>query len=277
MRNEFTYSEIQFAHAVLELAVKNQILLNQSLKHGFLPETKILLQIDDDLRWLLSKAGFNPSQPRVPAGNSNGGQWTEVGAIEGNSEVEFVKTILPPSGKRLDVVNIFVGGANDSDYKYVRNSASLNDYTYGDNYFAAWDATDSILELINRIPKGRKINLIGHSYGGDTAAKVAVQVPKRINILITIDPVSNRNKRVGYSDIAQSVGIWVNVNAVGNPNNSLLGNAFQGGAAAFFGDAWNKSPKDYSDIYLEAPYSHADFRQMIKFGEQSPQNILNTQ
>ena len=32
---------------------------------------------------LLRKANFNPNQPRVPRGNTDGGQWTRVGAPEG--------------------------------------------------------------------------------------------------------------------------------------------------------------------------------------------------
>jgi hypothetical protein len=31
------------------------------------------------------KAGFNPNQPRVPAGNSDGGQWTGSGGGSGSS------------------------------------------------------------------------------------------------------------------------------------------------------------------------------------------------
>ena len=32
-------------------------------------------------------------------------------------------------------------------------------------------------------------NLIGHSWGGQTAAQAAVDNPGRVNILVTIDPV----------------------------------------------------------------------------------------
>lgn len=37
------------------------------------------------LATLLGKANFNPAQPRVPAGNSDGGQWTDTGAGSGGS------------------------------------------------------------------------------------------------------------------------------------------------------------------------------------------------
>jgi hypothetical protein len=37
------------------------------------------LDLDVKLLRLGMKAGFNPSQPRVPAGDPDGGQWTDAG------------------------------------------------------------------------------------------------------------------------------------------------------------------------------------------------------
>jgi len=39
----------------------------------------ILLAQAKRLRFLAAKAGFRPNQPRVPAGNSDGGQWVGEG------------------------------------------------------------------------------------------------------------------------------------------------------------------------------------------------------
>lgn len=44
---------------------------------------------------LRTKAGFNPNQPRVPAGNPDGGQWTDTGASRGSSATA-------PAGRRSD-------------------------------------------------------------------------------------------------------------------------------------------------------------------------------
>ena len=43
------------------------------------------------------KAGFNPDQPRVPAGNSDGGQWTSDETLSA-SALEGVGSSMPPQG-----------------------------------------------------------------------------------------------------------------------------------------------------------------------------------
>ncbi len=42
------------------------------------------------LRLFLMLKRFNPSQPRVPAGNPGGGRWTDGGGSEGASRIDFV-------------------------------------------------------------------------------------------------------------------------------------------------------------------------------------------
>ena len=39
------------------------------------------------------KAGFNPDQPRVPAGNPDGGQWTDEGA-DSESQTQLAGTVI---------------------------------------------------------------------------------------------------------------------------------------------------------------------------------------
>src|SRR5687767_422393 len=43
-------------------------------------------RVPDELRQLaaIAKASFNPNQPRVPAGNPDGGQWTDGGGGDGD-------------------------------------------------------------------------------------------------------------------------------------------------------------------------------------------------
>jgi hypothetical protein len=50
--------------------------------------------------------------------------------------LEYVTTIKPPSGKRLNRANIFIGGAENDTRFQVRKSNSLHKNTYGDNYYA---------------------------------------------------------------------------------------------------------------------------------------------
>ena len=105
--------------------------------------------------------------------------------------------VLDPTGKLWDRVTIFVGGADDEGGIFgnhpVLNSDSLNKNVYGTNYYATWIEYEKINSQIAKIPAGRRINVVGHSYGGDTAAEIVVSNPGRINTLITVDPVS-RNR-----------------------------------------------------------------------------------
>jgi pimeloyl-ACP methyl ester carboxylesterase len=121
------------------------------------------------------------------------------------------------------------------------------------------------------MPKGRRINLIGHSYGGDTAADIVEILPNRIHTLITIDPVSRINFP-DYTLIRRNSSLRINVNAV----SPVLSN---GDIAAFFGGSWNDSSKDYSNIHIRAPFTHKQFEEMMHYKpsqtHQSPQELLN--
>lgn len=129
------------------------------------------------------------------------------------------------------------------------------------------------------MPPNVQVNVIGHSLGGATVAKVALENPSRISALVTIDPVSRFS--IGssdYSTIRSSAGAWINVNATGKPGTSLIGEITSGNFAAGFGGAWDKSPKPYADIHIEAPYNHGDFSGMIGYdiaGGRTIKKILN--
>ncbi len=89
--------------------------------------------------------------------------------------------------------------------------------------------------------KGRKINLIGHSYGGDTVAFIVIKLPNRIDKLITIDPASWIWP--DFAKVRQNVEIWVNVNAVGN---GISG----GDIAAFSGRNWYNNPRGFAHEHI---------------------------
>ena len=117
---------------------------------------------------------------------------------------------------------LYVGGANE------RNSGQLVDFA--SNVGAAkddtfdWSQQSEIQDRIGTILKDNKcepIVLIGHSWGGDTAAQVARNMSDEIcNLtLITLDPVSGV-KPFGLGDIANPSrnNIWINV----HPDASLM-------------------------------------------------------
>ena len=178
-------------------------------------------------------------------------------------------------------MNIFIGGARDSVGERVKRSDSMRNNTYGDNYYAEWGETeeDAVIELIKHVPEGWEINVIGHSYGGDSAFIVAERTTRKINNLITIDPVSRFNYRE-YDKVSANTNHWINVNAIGKPgtesyDRQRLG---RGGLAAGFGGAWNDDPDGKADIHIRAPLNHSAFEQMMNYaelGKLSPQSILN--
>ena len=238
------------------------------------------------------KAGFNPNQPRIPAGSSEGGQWvsgdrsiptyTYTPRIQsdftlphlpfpGNKGTQFIRTIPDASGKRVNRINIFIGGLQDqSSHRNVLGSRILNRTTYGDNYYATHDQEDNIVAFIRSLPRNIEVNVIGHSYGGDTATKVSIALPKRMRALITIDPVSIRTKPT-MQKVKKSARHWINVNAAGN-------SFTWGDLAALGGGKWRHDPKNHADIFFEAPYNHQEFTRMMEYLDEnnnSPQNILN--
>jgi pimeloyl-ACP methyl ester carboxylesterase len=214
---------------------------------------------------------YDPNQPRRRDGSPQSEQWTEYGVVipDKSDDLFYVKTIKTPNGKRLNRANVFIGGFNDrDDHKNVLNSNSLQKYTYGDNYYATYDAGKEVIKLINKMPKGSQINLIGHSLGGDTATEIVEAIPNRIHTLITIDPVSHFGSN--FRAIRNKAKLWINVNAIGE-------NISGGDAISVFG-AWNDLPKNYSNMHLRMRFTHEDFNKMLLYvfdGRNSIQSILN--
>src|SRR6185312_8196815 len=96
--------------------------------------------------------------------------------------------------------NIFIGGAGDKTLSkqhpveayYLSNLNKLPNPQYF-TYDAESAITDYINDYLRKFPENSRINLIGHSYGGDTAVNLAAKLGKKINLLITIDPVGGES------------------------------------------------------------------------------------
>jgi pimeloyl-ACP methyl ester carboxylesterase len=270
---------------------------------------------------------YNPSQPRVPAGNRFGGRWTGGGETGGASRPRVVgkkpkepalypkvavsdrigddanavqvaesgeivsdgvvsddfvgnqkpakperiprsKRSNPVSGEKLEVsdetgqvpnkVNIFIGGAGDSSHGIVGKSNSLHYDVYGQNYYYNHDEGDAAEELINSLPEGTEINVIGHSWGGSTAANIVEDNPGKINKLITIDPVTKRIGRADFDKLKENTEQWINIDAIGRP-----GRTTGGDSVAI--RKWGIEPDEYADVFVQAPFAHEDFDAMINY------------
>ena len=121
---------------------------------------------------------------------------------------------------------------------------------------AACKKTNRIIpwKLHEQIDVNDPVTLIGHSYDGDTAAEVALALPGRINMVITIDPVSLI--KPDYQQLSTAT-TWIDVNAVG-------GSIFQrSNIIAGFGGAWGSGPNGVAAAYLPVNTVHANFSGMM--------------
>lgn len=173
---------------------------------------------------------------------------------------------IDPDGLR----DIFVGGFGDGSSGIVQSYYNNYHQSNPDSSYYSWDNLNGILQDIANTPDGDPINLIGHSYGGDTAAKAAMLACRKINLLITIDPVSRH--RPNLDDLAANVGTWVDVDAEGN-NSLQLSNLISG-----IGGGWDGAPNGIADSYIQDNgVNHEDFQSMMNAsgpGVNSPAQVL---
>jgi pimeloyl-ACP methyl ester carboxylesterase len=105
------------------------------------------------------------------------------------------------------------------------------------------------------LPADARINLIGHSYGGDTAAKAAAAASRPINLLVTIDPVSLI--RPSKATVEAHVNHWIDVDAVtggrGGVANDIAG----------IGGAWNAWPEGTANVFARVAADHNEFTKMM--------------
>lgn len=168
--------------------------------------------------------------------------------------------------------DIFVGGFGDASSGIVQSYYNSYHQNNPDSAYYSWTDLNGILQDIANTPAGDPINLIGHSYGGDTAATAAQQACRKVNLLITIDPVS-RFHNFNMQAIANAVGTWVDVDAEGNnpfqPSNFIAG----------IGDAWDGAPNGIADSYIQDNgVNHQDFQSMMNAsgpGVNSPAQVLS--
>jgi len=174
---------------------------------------------------------------------------------------------VDPDGLR----DIFVGGFGDSRSAIVKSYYDNYHQNNPDSAYYSWTNLKDILQDIANAKPGDPINLIGHSYGGDTAAKAAMLSCKKVNLLITIDPVSRF--RPDLNALAGKVGTWVDVDAEGNsifqPSNFI----------AAIGGKWDGAANGIADSYIQDNgVNHEDFQQMMNAsgpGMNSPAQILS--
>ena len=113
------------------------------------------------------------------------------------------------------------------------------------------------------MPAGTYVSLVGHSWGGDTAARIATAMGRegwQVDNVITMNPV-----RWGfvapdtslYSDIRTGAANWTSVNATGG------GRWDASNLIAGLGRDYGSGPQDFAYQYIDAPLAHQDFWQKL--------------
>jgi RHS repeat-associated protein len=124
---------------------------------------------------------------------------------------------------------------------------AYNEFEGPNKAYFTWDQGEALAKWIDE--NGGNVDIIAHSYGGDTAASV-VAAGHSVNTLITVDPVSRFGPN--YSAVAENSATWINYDARGG--GVTLPNVIAG-----VGGAWNSGPKGYADTYeKKTQYDHAD-------------------
>jgi RHS repeat-associated protein len=193
------------------------------------------------------------------------GRWTSKDPIGFAGGLNLYGYVVQDPVNRIDstgLADLFVGGffdkiTNGPVRQYYKDPLRIKG-TY-DNYFT-WDEKSKMLDYIKSLPSGEPINIIGHSYGGSTAADVVACSSRRINSLTTVDPASHFGVangyafwKPGYDDVLRNTDSWTNINYVlpGIPDFSDL--------IVTAGGDWGDGPNRPGINYIERPAHHAEF------------------
>jgi pimeloyl-ACP methyl ester carboxylesterase len=104
-----------------------------------------------------------------------------------------------------------------------------------------WTQSRAIEDWLKHYPHS---SIVGHSYGGDTAASVVAKGAS-VTTLVTIDPVSRF--RPSFKKVASHCQYWANYLAIGHDRGLR---STQVNLVAKFGGHWMHQPKQYCDEHV---------------------------
>lgn len=111
------------------------------------------------LRHLCRKAGFNPDQPRVPAGNSGGGQWTSTGGGGGTGSTGSGAPQTAEGGGRNALQRLPQGGNSPPPKIPEKRPPTAKERHHVIKEVAKWAAKVGARQLFGG-PVGTALNLI---------------------------------------------------------------------------------------------------------------------
>ena len=157
----------------------------------------------------------------------------------------------------------FVGGAGDGMTGNVRD-VQKNNHSPAPGVTTKYYSHEDVEQILNDIraqPPGTRIVLVGHSWGGDTAARVAAQLGaegRPVDLLVTVDPVGNGASDGFLNRVRAGSREWINVQATG-------GNWYDGdNLIARLGNRYGSAPQRFADQHIAAGFGHADFADLVR-------------
>jgi hypothetical protein len=253
----------------------------------------------------------NPCDGASPAPQSSASTSTTLGVMIRKTSQSASGTVLS-AGQRNTAASsqqaqqcqplpytIFIGGLADQ----TKGHAVLN-YSKGisqdipHEYFAHTQESDiaaRIQSLQSQNP-ARAIIVVGHSYGGDTAAHLAGNPNLHISYLITADPVGEKREDTYPNPHSRSIqptaweqralllvqsvsknipsSQWIDVDALG----TSLWPPTNGNALALAGGKWDTIPKPYTTFIPATGIDHADFCGLMEYTSNgiSAQSLLKS-
>lgn len=161
------------------------------------------------------------------------------------------------------LLDVFIGGANDAnseivksyEKEYARINAGQRDSIYFE-HSQREEAIKAIQEAKKKNPC-EPINIIGHSWGGASAAAVSQELSNQgiqVDLLVTVDPVGRE-----YSRKEGKAKIWQNINATPSSDNGFSGDRW-----ARWGGKWGDWPNGKANYHYDAPYHHNEFGDLFE-------------
>jgi RHS repeat-associated protein len=195
-------------------------------------------------RWYSPWMGrFMNTDPIGQAGGVNVYGYTENDPVNG----------LDPSG----LATVFIRGNFDSWFGQVDSYASgfKGPAGSGPNAVFSWWEGDRAAAYLNSRPSGEVNTVIGWSYGGDTAAKLAASGNVRINKLFTIDPVGLFP--ADGPTVRVNTEFWFNIHTKVDPENM-----YPTDHVASTGNQYPDQP--YADANYDTNLHHKDFTALMQ-------------
>ena len=125
------------------------------------------------------------------------GKWLSqdlIGYPDGWNSLKYSKNQIISSVDWLGAETLYIGGALESQTGCLSKGVKASTGESYPSKVYGWDQKDEVINKIKEIKEknpSESINLVGHSYGGDTAYLVARDCGYSIDSLVTLDPVSH--------------------------------------------------------------------------------------